>query len=263
MVEVEDPHPNEITFGLGPFGDPNLAAGGANAPPGKAHMSIGVGAGTSTQDAGAATELHTYIHHLERKIDDLSTVVERDKHVCDELAEIKLLLQISTSYSSGSRGGRRSHHSPSRSRDGGPLVEDQPRPSIKDRLEPPGVKGGQAKKGACHRERSRSPNSRDPHRKRSAFERLGVGSVSTSSTHSVRIGKGHNESTPSFTRVANDEDGLLEFQTNGYREGLKNAQDKSPFVSRPKEKGGGSQITECLEPRARDNYKKDRHESSP
>ncbi|KAI8535326.1 hypothetical protein RHMOL_Rhmol10G0165400 [Rhododendron molle] len=92
MVEVEDPHPSETTLGLGLFGDPNLASGGAGVgAPGKAHMSIGAGAGTSTQDAGAATELHTYIRHLERKIDDLSTVVERDKHVRDELAEIKHL----------------------------------------------------------------------------------------------------------------------------------------------------------------------------
>ncbi|KAI8560042.1 hypothetical protein RHMOL_Rhmol04G0224100 [Rhododendron molle] len=215
MVEVEDPHPNETTLGLSPFGDPNLASSRASAL-GKAHMSIGFGAGTSTQDAWAATELHTYICHLERKIDDLSTVVERDKHVRDELAEIKHLLQISTSHSSGSHGGRRSRHSPPRSCEGGCLVEHQSRPSTKDCLEPP-----------------------------------------------VGIGKGHREPTPSFTKVANDEDGLLEFQTKGYRERLKNARAKSPFVSHPKEKGDGSQVTERLEPYTRDSYRKDQYERSP
>ncbi|KAI8550665.1 hypothetical protein RHMOL_Rhmol06G0125200 [Rhododendron molle] len=237
MVEVENPHPSETTLGLGPLGDHNMAFGRAGAL-GKAHMSVGVGAGSPTQDAGAATELHTYIRHLERKIDNLSTVVE-------------------------SRGGRRSHHSPSRSREGGRLVEHQSRPSVKDRLEPPGAKGGRLEKGAGHRERSRSPNPKDPRKKQSAFKRLGAGSVSASSTHSVRIGKGHREPTPSLTKVANDEDGLLEFQTKGCRERLKNARAKSPFVSHPKEKGDGSQVTELLEPYAQDSYKKRWHERSP
>ncbi|KAI8542704.1 hypothetical protein RHMOL_Rhmol08G0159600 [Rhododendron molle] len=53
MVEVEDPHPSETTLGLGPFGEPILVPGGVGAS-GKAHMSIGVRAGTSTQDVGSA-----------------------------------------------------------------------------------------------------------------------------------------------------------------------------------------------------------------
>ncbi|KAI8568467.1 hypothetical protein RHMOL_Rhmol02G0202000 [Rhododendron molle] len=190
MVEVEDQHPNEMTPGLGPLGDHNLASGGANAL-GKAHMSIGVEAGTSTQDAGPSIELHTYIRHQEQKIDDLTTVVERDNHVRDELAEIKHLLQISPSHSSESCGRRRSHHSPPRSRGGGHLVEHRPRPSAKDRLEPP-EDSNRAQKGVWRRERSRSlnPTLNGPRGKPSAFQRLGAGSVFVSSTYSVRIGKG-------------------------------------------------------------------------
>ncbi|KAI8542860.1 hypothetical protein RHMOL_Rhmol08G0172700 [Rhododendron molle] len=261
MVEVEDPHPSETTLGLGPFGEPLLVPGGAGAP-GKAHMSVGIGAGTSTQDMGAGTELHTYIRHLERKIDDLSTTLERDKHVRDELAKIKHLLQISTSHSAGSRGGRRTHQSPSCSREGGRLIEHQSRPSVKDRLEPPVAKDGRNEGGAGRRERSRSPDPKDPKRKRSAFERLGVGSDSASSTHPIRRGKGTREPTPSFTKIANDEEGLLEFQTKGYREHLKNTRTKSPFVSHPREKGGGSHVTERLGPYARDSYRKGQQERS-
>lgn len=156
MVEVEDPHPSNTTLGLGLLEDLNLGSGGANAL-GKTHMSIGVRAGTSTPDARLSSELHTYIRHLERKIEDLTTIVERDKHVRDELVEIKHLLQISPPHSTKSRGGRKSWYSPPRSRGGGPLVENRSRPSVKDRLEPP-EEGGRTEMGAWRRERSCSPN---------------------------------------------------------------------------------------------------------
>ncbi|KAI8530002.1 hypothetical protein RHMOL_Rhmol11G0020300 [Rhododendron molle] len=105
MLEIEDPHPSDTTLGLGPLGDHNLGSSRTNALR-KAHMSmsIRVGAGALTQDAGPSSELHTYIRHRERKIDDLTMVMERDKHVRDELAEIKHLLQISASHSTKSRG---------------------------------------------------------------------------------------------------------------------------------------------------------------
>ncbi|KAI8535370.1 hypothetical protein RHMOL_Rhmol10G0168800 [Rhododendron molle] len=97
-------------------------------------MSIGVKVGTSTADVRTSSELHTYIRHLKRKIDDPTTVVERDRHVRDELAKIKHLLQISPSHSTEGRDERRSQCSPPRSHGGGPLVEHPPRPSAKDRL---------------------------------------------------------------------------------------------------------------------------------
>ncbi|KAG5532190.1 hypothetical protein RHGRI_026723 [Rhododendron griersonianum] len=114
--------------------------------------------------------------------------MERDRHVRDELAEIRHLLQISPSHSSGSRGERRSQHSPPHSREAGHLVEHRTRPSVKDRLEPP--EEGRNRKDMGRKERSRSPCGRP-----SASERLGGRSVSASSTHSVRIGKGRPEPT--------------------------------------------------------------------
>lgn len=100
-----------------------LGFGGANAL-GKQHISvteIPIGAGFSSPDAEPSNEVHTYIRHLERKIDNLMTVVDRDMHVRGELVEIKRLLQMSPPRSSG--GVHRGEH--------------QPRPSAKDRLDPP------------------------------------------------------------------------------------------------------------------------------
>lgn len=193
---VQDPPLDDSMAGLRPLGALTLGSAGANAL-GKQHISIGVRASSSTPSAEPSFDIHTYIHQLERKIDDLTTAVDRDRHVKDELAEIKHLLQISPSHSGRSRDGRRSHHSPPHGHGRSPLVEHRSRPAAKDRLDPPEEVASIDKNGR-RGERSRSPklNPKNHPVKRSAFE--SIRSVSASSTHPVRGSKGHTEPTRLF-----------------------------------------------------------------
>ncbi|KAG5552301.1 hypothetical protein RHGRI_010395 [Rhododendron griersonianum] len=81
-----------------------LALGGS-VTPGNQHVSVTstpVGTCFLSPDREPSQEVHTYIWQLEQKIDNLMTAVERDRHVQDELAEIKWLLHMSAaSQSSG------------------------------------------------------------------------------------------------------------------------------------------------------------------
>lgn len=119
MVVVQDPPLEDTTPTHGPLGALTLGFGEANAL-GKQHISVNeipIGAGFSSPNAESSNEVYTYIRHLERKINNLMTAVDRDMHVRGELVEIKRLLQMSPLRSSGS-SGRRSHHSPPH-KDGG------------------------------------------------------------------------------------------------------------------------------------------------
>lgn len=56
-------------------------------------------------------EVRSYVWHLEQNIHKVTTAVERDRTVHDELAEIKRLLHMSPNYSFGGTNQRRSPRS--------------------------------------------------------------------------------------------------------------------------------------------------------
>lgn len=96
MVVVQ-PEDGGATSGSGPLGARTLTPGGS-AILGKQNVSVTatpIGNSFSSPDVRLSLEVHTYIRHLEGKIDNLTTIVERGRHVRDELAEIKRLLHKS------------------------------------------------------------------------------------------------------------------------------------------------------------------------
>ena len=100
-------------------------------------------------------ELHTYVQHLEGKIDALTRTIENDRAVREDLADIRRLLNVSNSRSGGSGRDRRGSSPLREESDAGREAARSRRPA-RERLGPRASGRGE-RSANSHDRRSRSP----------------------------------------------------------------------------------------------------------
>lgn len=199
-------------------------------------------------DIEPTAELQTYVQHLEGKIDALIRTIENDKTVREELADIKHLLHMNESSYSNESGRDRCRHSPPRD------VSDARREAARSKKPTKEFLGPQEsdhseKLDPCRRRFKCSMY--DPKmdkNKKSAFKRLG--SVSASTTHSVRRSarRDNNTSSPNINGTEVSE--TQEIVTKGYMERLsKKIRERCKNYQRAKDRREKMPVSERLGPK--------------